>query len=277
MFVATFVWRFLTFTGFSNDHYAHLALAQQMLLGERPIRDFSDPGWPLTYVDLGGRLASGRKHDGSRVVHRDGRVCAGRGVYGNCGAPALGVAAHRIRCCGSRALDISEDLFVAQDAGVRRGRPRHARARRQAVQRPGDRSWPPLSPSHSCCATTTAPTSEWRRSCALDWQAAATGGSRSAGRRLFAGTTAVFVAPWALYVALNGGLVNYFDRALEYARIEANATTLKTSPRFTLVPGQPLFGLARPNRPLAQVSWKAGTTDTQRQSLEQRYGLEYVT
>ncbi len=50
MFVATFVWRFLTFTGFSNDHYAHLALAQQMLLGEHPIRDFSDPGWPLTYV-----------------------------------------------------------------------------------------------------------------------------------------------------------------------------------------------------------------------------------
>ena len=50
VFIATFVWRFLTFTGFSNDHYAHLALAQQILLGERPIRDFSDPGWPLTYV-----------------------------------------------------------------------------------------------------------------------------------------------------------------------------------------------------------------------------------
>src|SRR5919108_4798296 len=50
MFIATFVWRFFTFTGFTNDHYAHVALAQQMLLGERPIRDFSDPGWPLTYL-----------------------------------------------------------------------------------------------------------------------------------------------------------------------------------------------------------------------------------
>jgi hypothetical protein len=88
--------------------------------------------------------------------------------------------------------------------------------------------------------------------------------------------TAGFVAPWAVYVSLNGGLVNYFDRALEYARIEANATSLKMSPRFTFVPGLPLFGLARPNRPLAQVSWKPGTTDTQRQALEQRYGLEYV-
>ena len=61
MFIAAFVWRFLTFTGFSNDHYAHLALAQQMLLGERPIRDFSDPGWPLTYLISAGawQLAGG--------------------------------------------------------------------------------------------------------------------------------------------------------------------------------------------------------------------------
>ena len=49
-FVATLAWRFLTFTGFTNDHYAHLALAQQWLLGERPVRDFTDPGWPLTYL-----------------------------------------------------------------------------------------------------------------------------------------------------------------------------------------------------------------------------------
>ena len=50
VFAATLAWRFLTFTGFSNDDYAHVALAQQMLLGDRPIRDFSDPGWPLTYL-----------------------------------------------------------------------------------------------------------------------------------------------------------------------------------------------------------------------------------
>ncbi|MEQ1896696.1 MAG: hypothetical protein ABL971_04820 [Vicinamibacterales bacterium] len=50
VFVVALAWRFLTFMGFSNDHYAHYALAQQMLLGERPIRDFADPGWPLTYM-----------------------------------------------------------------------------------------------------------------------------------------------------------------------------------------------------------------------------------
>ena len=50
LFAASLAWRFLTFNGFSNDHYGHLALAQQMLLGDRPVRDFFDPGWPLTYL-----------------------------------------------------------------------------------------------------------------------------------------------------------------------------------------------------------------------------------
>src|SRR5688500_11699250 len=49
-FLATLGWRFVTFTGFTNDHYVHLALAQQMLMGERPVRDFIDSGWPLTYL-----------------------------------------------------------------------------------------------------------------------------------------------------------------------------------------------------------------------------------
>ena len=55
-------WRFLTFTGFNNDHYIYLAGAQQMVLGEWPIRDFVDPGWPLMYgVSAAARLLFGRE------------------------------------------------------------------------------------------------------------------------------------------------------------------------------------------------------------------------
>ena len=32
----TAAWRFLTFSGFNNDHYIYLAGAQQMVLGEWP-------------------------------------------------------------------------------------------------------------------------------------------------------------------------------------------------------------------------------------------------
>src|SRR6185295_10126254 len=34
----------------SNDHYMHLAWAQQLLFGELPGRDFVDPGMPLLYA-----------------------------------------------------------------------------------------------------------------------------------------------------------------------------------------------------------------------------------
>jgi hypothetical protein len=42
--------RFLSLTGFPDDHYVHLAGAQQMLRGEWPSRDFVDLGAPLTYA-----------------------------------------------------------------------------------------------------------------------------------------------------------------------------------------------------------------------------------
>jgi hypothetical protein len=45
-----FAFRFLTFTGFPNDHFVYVARAQQMLLGAWPVRDFVDPGFLLMYV-----------------------------------------------------------------------------------------------------------------------------------------------------------------------------------------------------------------------------------
>jgi hypothetical protein len=48
--VATTSYRFLSLTGFPDDHYVHLAGAQQMLFGAWPSRDFVDLGAPLTYA-----------------------------------------------------------------------------------------------------------------------------------------------------------------------------------------------------------------------------------
>jgi hypothetical protein len=46
---AVFIFRLLAQGQLRNDHYMHLALAQQVLLGEVPGRDFVDPGMPLMY------------------------------------------------------------------------------------------------------------------------------------------------------------------------------------------------------------------------------------
>jgi hypothetical protein len=48
--VAAFAYIFLSGGQLSNDHYMHLSLAQQMLLGDVPGRDFVDPGMPLMYM-----------------------------------------------------------------------------------------------------------------------------------------------------------------------------------------------------------------------------------
>ena len=50
LFVLVVSLRFLSLTGFPDDHYVHLAGAQQMLRGEWPSRDFVDLGAPLTYA-----------------------------------------------------------------------------------------------------------------------------------------------------------------------------------------------------------------------------------
>src|SRR4026209_950907 len=48
--VLAFGFRLVTLRDLSNDHYMHLAWAQQLLFGELPGRDFVDPGMPLTYT-----------------------------------------------------------------------------------------------------------------------------------------------------------------------------------------------------------------------------------
>lgn len=48
--VIGFGYRALSHRSLTNDHYMHMAWAQQLMLGELPGRDFVDPGMPLMYV-----------------------------------------------------------------------------------------------------------------------------------------------------------------------------------------------------------------------------------
>jgi hypothetical protein len=48
--VIAFVYRLMLVRDLTNDHYMHLAWAQQVLFGQVPGRDFVDPGMPLMYA-----------------------------------------------------------------------------------------------------------------------------------------------------------------------------------------------------------------------------------
>jgi hypothetical protein len=276
LFIVTVVWRFLTFTGFTNDHYAHLALAQQLLLGERPIRDFADPGWPLTYL----LSAAAWRLAGSSLA-----------VEWAVTAVALGLAA---ACTVAAAYRLSGSVLIAIFVTAL-----------EIVIYPRTYSYPKLlaysigglamiamaarpSPRRILImSAVVAMAFLFRHDHGLFIGVAAAGcvvlashpeGWRTRFQRGAALTigTGLFLLPWIAFVSLNGGLVQYFQGTLEYARLEARVTMLRSWPRFESAPGKPLLGLRPPSRPLAQVEWTSATLETERQELERRYGLEYV-
>ena len=68
VFAFTWIFRWLAID-FTNDHYAHLALGRQILLGELPVRDFFDPGTPLLSFAAAASLAvSGQNLLGDAVL-----------------------------------------------------------------------------------------------------------------------------------------------------------------------------------------------------------------
>jgi hypothetical protein len=276
VFVTTLAWRFLTFSGFSNDHYAHFALAQQILLGERPIRDFSDPGWPLTYI-----LSAGAWWMAGDAMWVEWSVVA---VALATGAALTILTAHRL--AGSlwiavfvtllelvaypRTYAYPKILAYALGAWAMVAMAAQPSQRRIAAMGCVIAAAFLLRHDHglyigiaaAVCVAFASRTDRW---------------TVAAGRAAsLTAVTALWLLPWILFVAANGGLPDYFDRALEYARAEANASTLRTWPRLTLVSGRPLLGLERPARPLAYVTWSPGLSDAERSALERQYDIDYV-
>jgi hypothetical protein len=51
--VWTFGYRYLSFVEFSNDHFVHLSMAQQITQGALPVRDFVERGCPRYGAHVG--------------------------------------------------------------------------------------------------------------------------------------------------------------------------------------------------------------------------------
>ena len=236
LFIAAVAWRFLNFSGFTNDHYAHLAQAQQMLLGDRPIRDFSDPGWPLTYL----LTAAGWLVAGDSMATEWTITAAGFALGAAC------TVAAGVRLSGSLAIAVLVTVL-------------------EILIFPRSYSYPKVLAygAGAWAMVALAAQPSWRRivltavivaiaflfrhdhglfigvaSAVCLSLASRTEGWRIAARRVAALTaaTAVFLLPWTVFVALNGGLVEYFQGGLEYSRVEASATSLASWPRLAWAP-----------------------------------------
>ena len=274
LFVFTVAWRVLTFTGFTNDHYVHLARAQQLRLGDLPVRDFVDPGLPLMYV-----VSLAAEAIGGRAIATELAVVV---IAFAVGAALTLLAASRL----AGAVSIAASVTLAE-----------------ILIAPRTYSYPKvlLYAAAGCVilGLAEAPTRRRLAGAALliasaflfrhdhglyigvASAAAVALAMRSAAPvlvlRRVAALTAIVAAlllPWALFVQFNGGLAAYFRSGIEFSRAEAVRTRLVSAPRFRVSPDGGLVRLRPVERRLARVQWNADVTDAERRALEQRHGLE---
>lgn len=224
-------WRFFTFTGFNNDHYVHVARANQILLGDWPIRDFEDPGMPLMYaVSAAGRLMFGPELRVEwAVVTVAYAVAAGCFVWGAArlgASAALGLGAATLGLLlNPRSFSYPKYLLYAAAALVIIA----------AVRMPTRGRIAGL-------AAISAVAFLFRHDHGLfiGWGSAAAlllasgRDVRLAARRLgeLAVWLAVFLGPWMVYVQLYTGLGNYFATGVAFSAAEARTSDLKGFPSF---------------------------------------------
>jgi hypothetical protein len=230
----TAAWRFLTFTGFNNDHYIYLAGAQQMVFGELPVRDFVDPGWPLMYgVSALARLLLGREL-WVELLMVASAFAIGAGF-------TLAAAA---RLSGSIALALILTLLEVVLNPRSFGYPKlllyaiagwaFIAATRQMTNRRA-----------VLLAALTVVAFLFRHDHGLYIgagalfaviQSSAGEGVRVVGTRsmIFAATAGALLLPWAIFVQYHAGLADYLAAALEFSRAEAEGTVLRSLPWFDL-------------------------------------------
>jgi hypothetical protein len=228
--LVTAAWRFLTFTGFNNDHYIYLAGAQQMVLGEWPVKDFVDPGWPLMYA-----------------VSAVARASLGRELWVELllvtSAFAIGAAftlTTAARLSGSIVVALMVTLLEVGINPRSFGYPKillYAIAGWALVAVTRSMSRPCLV----LLGALTAAAFLFRHDHGLYIGAGALAaivfaswgdGVRVVVRRVstFAAAATVPLLPWAIYVQSFVGLTEYLKPALEFSRAEAEATVLRSLP-----------------------------------------------
>jgi hypothetical protein len=229
------LWQFLTYNGFPNDHYFHVARARQMLLGELPVRDFVDPGAPLQYV----------------------LSAASRWLFGDVAGPELLVVALGV-AVGAAATVICAS-WLARSTVVAVGV-----ALLEILASPRSYSYPKmLLYGLAGCVIVAVATHATRARLFVAAGLTATAflmrhdhglfigvacasaivlSARSpadAVRRfgMLAAAVAVLLAPWAIWVQYYQGLVPYIEMGIAVSRREADISLLRDLPRVDLSAG----------------------------------------
>jgi hypothetical protein len=275
--IVAFLFRFITHGTFSNDHYVHLSLAQAVLLGDWPIRDYTEVGAPfmvalsaaaqtifgqelfaelmLTVISLGVAAA---------VTCWAAARLTGSQTLGFLAALAQIVAFPRLY--GYLKITLYPILFVIGWAYLRR-----PNGKRLAALGAWTAFAFLLRHDHGVYSAigggAAVIIAHWSEGPRRVLQRAAA----------YAGLVLLCVSPYLAYVQLNVGLVEYFRTGLQVSRTEAQRGDWNL-PRFVPVQSGPIV-LTKPRSaddlPAIAVRWRMGLSDDDRHAHERSLGLLY--
>jgi hypothetical protein len=278
VFATAFFYRFNTLGGalggFTNDEFGYLARGRQIQSGELPFRDFNDPGWILTDTLSGAAQWLGGYNLRSEALLTIGMLSLGaaitfvlaRRAAGSTLAALLAIVVH----IALDARHYNYPKIVLYAAGIalawsyvdwpRRGRLAALGAllgiaflfRHDNIVYLGAFILLTIGLVH--------------RKSMRDALVAVAGAGAVA---------AALIAPFLLFLALNGGVTEYFRAALVYVARDAERTSFSL-PRLSLDPSRPLVAWSS-GAPAAvarvNVRWSA-MPDAERRAREARYRLE---
>jgi hypothetical protein len=281
VFLTAFLYRFDSLGGslggFSNDEFGYLARARQIQAGDVPFRDFNDPGWFLTdYVSAGAQWLGGYNLRSQALL-----------TIGMLSVAAVFTFLLAWRAAGSLLMALmAVAIQIALD-------PRHYNYPKlvlyagaiAAAWAYADR---PTHPRLTALGAIAGIGFLFRHDHlvylgALGVLTIAFVHRRSirdvlppAGRLCAA--AALFVVPFLSFLALNGGIGEYFRLASIYVQRDAQRTSF-SFPRLSLDSSRPLLaikGFGQDGDAAVNVRWRV-VSEEQRRDREKHYGLHEGT
>jgi len=270
--LVTFAYRYLSFTEFSNDHFVHLSIAQQITRGALPVRDFVERGIPLMSMASAGA-----------------QIALGEGLRSELVLIAAAFAASAALVFGV-AVWLSRSMLIATLATTI-----------PVLAYPVSYSYPKLlAPALACAASGLYAARPSTTSAALIGLAIATsflfrhdlgifvgigvvamlvayhgwsGEGIVNGGRVVVGVAVLAVSPYLIWVQVHEGLATYIADGMAFSAREAQrANWWWEAPHFGVDRSRPLmtrFGRG----PVVNVRWQPDASDASISEAEIRHGL----
>ena len=275
--LTAFFYRFNTLGGalggFTDDQFGYLSRARQIQGGDIPFRDFNDPGWFLTdYLSAAMQWLAGYSLR-SEALLTVGMLSLGAAITFLLARRAAGTAvAAVVAVVVSVALDprhYNYPKIVLYAAGLTLAW--------AYVDRPGRARLAALGAlvgvgflfRHDHLVYLGALSV---MTIALVHHASIRGGLRAVAG--LCGGASIFIVPFLIFLALSGGVGEYFRAALVYVTRDAQRTEF-SFPNLSLTLSKPLVTLARdpvPTNPRINVRWSPVSDETRRDG-ESRFSL----